>query len=546
MGVFEQFPYTNMQNANMDWILRWVHNAMMEWNETKQDWANMEKNFDELKSYVENYFDNLDVQDEINNKLAEMSQNGELQAIIGTEINVKPFYDAGVDINTLVADGVRLYFPAGEYKTDIVINKEFVSISGQGTIIGSVTVDCENDAHTTVDGVCIKPKQKTGNSAIMLKRARGVEINNVKILERQVVCPDCPELTDTFYFENAVVNGENASGQESNRVRISNCYFRADTDIKVKGNGNTLVIGDWQLCNNVFIARVNNINAQGVDGIKCSNNTYFMTSYADKSEIKNENIVIDYCTWVTITGESLFEAGTNAIKLTRFSNTAVSNCLIAWPGQRVESSGIFIDGGDINGQFISDSSFENIVIIFPTKHGFEATLKNGCMSVKGVTTRFAGYTGYYYGDTPLGGTHYGIEWPLVNENMYCACLNCVSNSNKNNISTRVITSGNVDSNKFQNKIFYREQITTQEITLPQNTPYALQIVTAVPDTLLVPIAITLRKVAGDININKFTYSPFSSNGAILNSVVMVNGDTAQHTGTATFDVTYIRQSDYVR
>lgn len=22
MGVFEQFPYTNMQNANLDWILR--------------------------------------------------------------------------------------------------------------------------------------------------------------------------------------------------------------------------------------------------------------------------------------------------------------------------------------------------------------------------------------------------------------------------------------------------------------------------------------------------------------------------------------------
>lgn len=24
MGVFEQFPYTNMQNANMDWVLQIV------------------------------------------------------------------------------------------------------------------------------------------------------------------------------------------------------------------------------------------------------------------------------------------------------------------------------------------------------------------------------------------------------------------------------------------------------------------------------------------------------------------------------------------
>lgn len=38
--------------------------------------------FNELKSYVDNYFDNLDVQEEINNKLDEMAENGELQSII--------------------------------------------------------------------------------------------------------------------------------------------------------------------------------------------------------------------------------------------------------------------------------------------------------------------------------------------------------------------------------------------------------------------------------------------------------------------------------
>ena len=36
----------------------------------------------ELKSYVDNYFDNLDVQQEINNKLDQMVQDGSLQTII--------------------------------------------------------------------------------------------------------------------------------------------------------------------------------------------------------------------------------------------------------------------------------------------------------------------------------------------------------------------------------------------------------------------------------------------------------------------------------
>lgn len=38
--------------------------------------------FTELKNFVDNYFDNLDVQEEINNKLDEMAENGELENII--------------------------------------------------------------------------------------------------------------------------------------------------------------------------------------------------------------------------------------------------------------------------------------------------------------------------------------------------------------------------------------------------------------------------------------------------------------------------------
>lgn len=40
----------------------------------------------ELKTYVDNYFDNLDIQEEINNKLDEMVESGELERIINEEI----------------------------------------------------------------------------------------------------------------------------------------------------------------------------------------------------------------------------------------------------------------------------------------------------------------------------------------------------------------------------------------------------------------------------------------------------------------------------
>lgn len=44
------------------------------------------KKFNELKSFVDNYFDNLDVQEEINNKLNEMAQDGTLAKIINQEL----------------------------------------------------------------------------------------------------------------------------------------------------------------------------------------------------------------------------------------------------------------------------------------------------------------------------------------------------------------------------------------------------------------------------------------------------------------------------
>lgn len=48
--------------------------------------------FEELKSYVDNYFANLDVQEEINNKLEEMAEGGELAGIIAQFLELAPVF----------------------------------------------------------------------------------------------------------------------------------------------------------------------------------------------------------------------------------------------------------------------------------------------------------------------------------------------------------------------------------------------------------------------------------------------------------------------
>ena len=55
----------------------------------------------ELKSYVDNYFDNLDVQEEINNKLDDMAESGDLEEIIASYINTKAIF--GYDnVNSMI------------------------------------------------------------------------------------------------------------------------------------------------------------------------------------------------------------------------------------------------------------------------------------------------------------------------------------------------------------------------------------------------------------------------------------------------------------
>lgn len=48
--------------------------------------------YTQLKEYVDNYFDNLDVQEEINNKLDAMVESGELQEIIASYLNSKAIF----------------------------------------------------------------------------------------------------------------------------------------------------------------------------------------------------------------------------------------------------------------------------------------------------------------------------------------------------------------------------------------------------------------------------------------------------------------------
>lgn len=80
MGLFNNFPYTNFHELNLDWVLSTVKRLSEEWTATHDD-------LEGYAEYITDYFANLNVQDEIDNKLDTMAEDGSLGA------SVTPYVD---------------------------------------------------------------------------------------------------------------------------------------------------------------------------------------------------------------------------------------------------------------------------------------------------------------------------------------------------------------------------------------------------------------------------------------------------------------------
>lgn len=75
-------PYSNFHELNQDWFLNEFNKVIAQWKAMQKNFDNLQDAFNDLKSYVQNYFKNLDVQEEINNKLDELINSGKFDTIL--------------------------------------------------------------------------------------------------------------------------------------------------------------------------------------------------------------------------------------------------------------------------------------------------------------------------------------------------------------------------------------------------------------------------------------------------------------------------------
>lgn len=164
--VLQNFPFIE---ADFDEITNWqlfcklgeeMNKIIEKVNQAGEQTENLTNAFIELQNYVNNYFENLDIQEEVNNKLDEMAEGGELANIIAQFLNANCILKfnnmqelinsenlvngniVGVFGDTNINDGFVNYYLITNEITDIALNNNlYAKIIYNEKVDGSYLID---------------------------------------------------------------------------------------------------------------------------------------------------------------------------------------------------------------------------------------------------------------------------------------------------------------------------------------------------------------------------------------------------------------------
>lgn len=175
-------------------ILQKLNEVVHSFNSLDDAVTDLSSKFDSLKSFVDNYFENLDVQEEINNKLDEMVQSGALEQIFAKYFG-KPatpqLYGAkgdGVTDDTqafidLFKDNKCIYIPEGVYKLTRPIDiSNALNIDGCGTISGYGFYSNSKLEYFSMTGITFDTPGNTAFAApLIFASISGVTVNEASV-----------------------------------------------------------------------------------------------------------------------------------------------------------------------------------------------------------------------------------------------------------------------------------------------------------------------------------------------------------------------------
>ena len=97
--MWHKYPYTNFHDLNLDWILDIIREYTLKTDK-------LEINFKDLKAYVDNFIQDLDIQEAVDNKLNEMLESGQLAELIAQFLSTESLLVYDTIANMKSADNI--------------------------------------------------------------------------------------------------------------------------------------------------------------------------------------------------------------------------------------------------------------------------------------------------------------------------------------------------------------------------------------------------------------------------------------------------------
>lgn len=119
--------------------------------------------YSELQDYVNNYFDNLDVTEEINNKLDQMAEDGSLTELISVYLD--PFIEAQEAYNAQTRTELEAYSEETRLSVNERLDNQDVEIQTIRNLVGSPLVAATVSAMTETDRIYVYTGNETGYTA---------------------------------------------------------------------------------------------------------------------------------------------------------------------------------------------------------------------------------------------------------------------------------------------------------------------------------------------------------------------------------------------
>ena len=187
MGIYRHFPYTNFHEMNLDEIIKLMREMQDEWNATKDEWNSMQE-------FINNYFANLDVSEEISAKINSMVADGSFNAVVDPVIIAQvvawlnehitpttPALDKTLSIPDTAAESetVGIEFKKRDYYLAIPVNLNDITelVNVYGGYIGNTGAGPTNNARTMYFPVAPRQKIKITRTILSSRFRFGCLVN---------------------------------------------------------------------------------------------------------------------------------------------------------------------------------------------------------------------------------------------------------------------------------------------------------------------------------------------------------------------------------